>query len=238
MMMYLGRFFGWAALASTALLSTIAMRHLQADPSDDFSFATFQYEPVVELPSPITEQQVIQVLLDRLDLFPRSHVPSLARHLMRLCRAHHFDPALILSLINVESSFKIKAVSPVGARGLMQLMPATARYIAQRAKVKYRGESALFDPFTNMTLGVNYLSLLRNKYRGQSPYFHIAAYNIGPGRLDHLMKRQEGFRPTGTKDYYEKIRAGVPSLRFYPGVKEVIRTQTASQEKLVSVERS
>lgn len=231
----MNRIFGWTLLVGAVALSTMAVRRLQADPSDDFSFESFQYDKILQLPSPITEQQVIQVFLDRLDLFPRSQVPALARHLMRLCKTHHFDPALILSLINVESRFKIKAVSPVGARGLMQLMPGTAKYMAQKLKMPYSGEQALFDPFTNLTLGVNYLSLLRDKYKGKSPYFHIAAYNIGPGRLDYLLTRKSGFKPRETKVYFEKIRAGVPSLRFYPGVQPQKPTQTASKEKLVSV---
>ncbi len=213
----------------------MAIRRLQADPSDDFSFASFQYETLIQLPSPITEQQVAQVLRDRLDLFPRSQVPGLARHLMRLCRSHHFDPALVLSLINVESSFRIKALSPVGARGLMQLMPATAKFMARRLKMPFASSNALYDPFTNLTLGVNYLRYLKDRYRGRSSYFHIAAYNIGPGRLDYLVNRAGGFKPTETKVYFEKIRAGVPGLRFYPGLPVEKPTETASQEKLASV---
>ncbi len=240
----MNRVFKWSLAVGALALSTMAIHRLQADPSDDFSFASFQYETLIQLPSPITEQQVIQVLQDRLDLFPRSQVPALARHLMRLCKTHHFDPALILSLINVESRFKIKAVSPVGAKGLMQLMPGTAQFMARRLKMPYKGDRALFDPFTNLTLGVNYLSFLKEKYRGRSSYFHIAAYNIGPARLDYLIGRSKGFKPTQTKYYFEKIRAGVPSLRFYTGpdapapkLSADKPTRTASQEQEKSAEK-
>jgi soluble lytic murein transglycosylase-like protein len=191
------------------------MHRLQADPSDDFSFS-FAQKPSTEINNLMSEQRVAAVLADRLDVFPRSQVSRLARHLLGLCDKYKFDPALILSLINVESRFRIKAVSPVGALGLMQLMPPTAEHVADRNGLRYSGPRSLFDPFTNLAIGVAYLSMLRDKYRGSSPYFHIAAYNIGPGRMDELRARKS-FRPTQTKKYYESIRKGVPVIRFYRG---------------------
>ena len=73
---------------------------------------------------------------------------------MGVCRQHHFDPAFILSLIQVESSFRIKARSSVGAIGLMQLMPATALNVARDRRIRFAGERALTDPYLNLTLGV------------------------------------------------------------------------------------
>jgi hypothetical protein len=201
------------ALLSLLFLALAAHDGVQADPTDDFSFAIHQ-SPVTDAFRLMPEEKVARILGDHLTLFPQAQVPALARHLVRLCRKHRFDPAMILSLIQVESAFRPNAVSPAGAVGLMQLMPATAQVVARRFAIRYPGERALRDPFLNLELGVAYLSHLRDKYQELSPYFHLAAYNIGPARLDELRARKS-FKPVQTRKYYEKIRGGVPRLRNY-----------------------
>ena len=197
----------WVTLAAT--------QQTQADPTDDFSFALGGGQT----PSSyylMPESKVAAVLRDRLDLYPRSETHKLARHILSLCRKYKFDPAFILSIIQVESGFHVKAHSPMGAMGLMQLMPATAEVIATRDHIQYSGARALFDPFTNLNLGVAYLAMLRDKYRGRSSsaYYVMAAYNMGPARMDSLLLKKS-FKPTQTKKYFETIERGVPNMRFY-----------------------
>src|SRR5688572_27777489 len=98
----------WTAAIGAAFFSASA-RFIQADPTDDFSFS-LAYAPETELYSLMSEKRVADILTDRLDLFPQSQVPKLAHHLVSLCKQYRFDPAFILSLIEVESGFKIKAV--------------------------------------------------------------------------------------------------------------------------------
>jgi len=93
------------------------------------------------------------------------------------------DPALVLAVIEAESKGRPRAVSRVGARGLMQLMPATAEETAQRHGVRYHGRSDLFDPDLNVRLGTLYLAQLRRQFR-DDPHLYIAAYNAGPGNVD------------------------------------------------------
>ena len=91
------------------------------------------------------------------------------------------EPALTLGLIRQESNFDPQAASPVGARGLMQLMPATAAAVARKL-----GENAnlpaLTDPGYNMRLGTSYLASLLQQFGGAVPYA-VAGYNAGPGRV-------------------------------------------------------
>lgn len=189
---------------------------LQADPSDDFSFS-LTHSPQVKAYSLLSERRVKQILADHLDEFPRSQVEPLARHLVSLCRKYRFDPAFVLSLIQVESSFRIRALSPMGAVGLMQVMPATGAVVARNLGLKIKiTERVLQDPFVNLTLGVAYLAWLRDHYHGLSPYYLVAAYNVGPAKLDELRSRKS-FKPVNTKKYYEAIRRGVPGFRFYKG---------------------
>ena len=91
------------------------------------------------------------------------------------------DPALVHALSRQESEFNAAAKSPVGASGLMQLMPATARGIARRYKVQYSA-SQLTNPAYNTQLGEAFLNDLIASYGG-SYFMALAAYNAGPGRV-------------------------------------------------------
>lgn len=96
------------------------------------------------------------------------------------------DPALMHALSRQESEFNASAKSPVGASGLMQLMPGTARAIAKEYKVKYEA-SALTNPAYNVQLGEAHLSDLIDSYSG-SYFLALAAYNAGPGRVQEWIK--------------------------------------------------
>jgi soluble lytic murein transglycosylase len=97
------------------------------------------------------------------------------------------DPALVHALSRQESEFNAAAKSPVGASGLMQLMPATARAVARQYKVKY-SQSQLTDPVYNSQLGEAFLSDLIEDYGG-SYFLALAAYNAGGGRVAEWMKQ-------------------------------------------------
>jgi len=91
------------------------------------------------------------------------------------------EKALVLALIRQESGFHERAVSAVGARGLMQLMPATARSMARLMKVGYAPQR-LHEPEYNVRLGTRYLGDLIEGFNG-SYILSLAAYNAGPGRV-------------------------------------------------------
>jgi soluble lytic murein transglycosylase len=75
------------------------------------------------------------------------------------------------------------AKSKVGARGLMQIMPTTARGVAKRRGDTYRGASSLYDPQLNIVLGSAYYAELLRRYDGNR-IKALAAYNAGPSRVD------------------------------------------------------
>lgn len=92
------------------------------------------------------------------------------------------DTALVLALARQESEFNAKAKSPVGARGMMQIMPGTAKAIARQHKVRYSRQKLISDPSYNIALGVAHLHDLIKKYNG-SYILPLVAYNAGPGRV-------------------------------------------------------
>lgn len=89
------------------------------------------------------------------------------------------DPYLAAAIIREESQYDEKAVSVVGAVGLMQLMPVTANAVAQRYGFPTVGREELFDQETNIRLGVRYLGQLLEQYGGNMAHA-VAAYNAGP----------------------------------------------------------
>ena len=95
--------------------------------------------------------------------------------------------ALVERVIAHESAGQVAAVSPKGARGLMQLMPDTAREMAQELKVEYSEQRLITDGAYNKRLGVAYLDKLIKRYEGAT-VLAVAAYNAGPGRVDEWLK--------------------------------------------------
>jgi soluble lytic murein transglycosylase-like protein len=106
---------------------------------------------------------------------------------------HKLDPILIAALIEVESGFRTAAISPMGARGIMQIMPEVGKAIAR--KIGLREDSGydafkpehLDDPALNIKLGIYYLYDLKNNFRSLN--LALVAYNVGPtemrNRLDN-----------------------------------------------------
>ena len=97
------------------------------------------------------------------------------------------ESALILSIIRQESEFDLSANSHAGAKGLMQLMPYTAKLVAKQAKLPYVRSKLTSDPEYNINLGSHYIAGLILSYDGAYP-FAIAAYNAGPNRVKYWKK--------------------------------------------------
>lgn len=128
------------------------------------------------------------------------------------------EPALLNALTRQESDFHTGSVSHVGARGLMQLMPQTAKLTAVANKMKYDVPRLISDPSYNVTLGSAFLAQLLSGYDG-SYVLSLAAYNAGPGRVKQWIKdfgdpRNKAADPidwvervpfTETRQYIERI---------------------------------
>jgi soluble lytic murein transglycosylase-like protein len=116
---------------------------------------------------------------------------------------HGLDPRLVSTVIGVESNFNALAVSPKGARGLMQLMPQTARQY---------GVLNVHDPRENVEGGVAYLRDLTRRYKGDLR-LALAAYNAGPEAVERA-SGVPNFRET--RDYLRKIEARYGVLSMGP----------------------
>jgi soluble lytic murein transglycosylase len=107
--------------------------------------------------------------------------------------AHKQDvaPGLLRAVARQESAYQPAAKSPVGASGLMQLMPATAKLVAKRARLPSNFATQLNNPKINIQLGSYHLAWLIDRFEGQRP-LAIAAYNAGEHRVDRWIKDIDG----------------------------------------------
>lgn len=98
------------------------------------------------------------------------------------------DPWFVWGVMRTESLFTPTIVSHAGARGLLQLMPGTARWLRRKLNDKRLGSGDMFDPLDNILLGSVFLYRLGLKYEGSKPLM-LAAYNAGPGRLKKYVRK-------------------------------------------------
>ncbi|HET6230485.1 MAG TPA: lytic transglycosylase domain-containing protein [Longimicrobiaceae bacterium] len=109
--------------------------------------------------------------------------PSLAQDIHAAAVESGIDPEVAFGLVKAESSFKSSATSHVGAIGLTQLMPSTARWMEPGTT-----RSDLRDPETNLRIGFKYLAKLMDRYDGDTR-LALTAYNRGPGTVDRVLRR-------------------------------------------------
>jgi len=128
------------------------------------------------------------------DMKAGNDIVSYAQEINKAAETHDVNPALIAAVIQAESEFKIKARSQVGAQGLMQIMPSTARYLGCRNA---------WDPAQNILAGSKYLRQLLDTFDGNLTHA-IAAYNAGPGAVS----KHNGIPPyKETRNYVKKVLA-------------------------------
>jgi soluble lytic murein transglycosylase len=113
------------------------------------------------------------------DLLQRYPMPY-QRDIVAAARDEGLEPAFVFGLIRQETRFMARMRSYVGASGLMQLMPATAKWAARKGGIAYRPE-LIGDPATNLRIGTFYLKMVLDSFGGSAP-MAAAAYNAGPAR--------------------------------------------------------
>jgi hypothetical protein len=129
------------------------------------------------------ETSVIFTVLDAQDMkLNQTSRWHLARSIQEASEKHGFDPALVLAIIEVESRFNHRAVSPAGARGLMQVQPVAASAVAKEMDLPEENlVRTLEDPIINVKIGTAYLKHLKDMFDDLK--LTLIAYNRGPTKL-------------------------------------------------------
>lgn len=163
----------------------------------------------------ITDYALQQSSAKRLSSKERLELASIITEQAEL---HNLDPLLVIALIHVESTFNTNAQSHKGAKGLMQLLPNTARYINKKTDKGIPENSNLFDAKTNIALGTAYMEYLLNKTNGNLEYA-LAAYNMGPANM--FRAKRENKVP---KAYSNKV------LKEYAKLQKAVDTINVAQK--------
>lgn len=125
--------------------------------------------------------------------------------ILRSSTEFNLPPSLVAGVIFTESHFNPQATSRVGARGLMQLMPATAAGIAQRLEDPNFTPDKLYDPATNIRYGSYYLRNLLDRYNGDIDVA-LAGYNGGPGVAGRYAISRDAPIPLETSGFIVKVK--------------------------------
>lgn len=132
----------------------------------------------------------------------RARISAVDPWITQAATKHRIDPDLLRGMVWVESRFDPRAQSPAGARGLMQLMPDTARALAKRIGGQHPDS---YDAQFNVLAGTLYLSDMLARYRGDMT-LALAAYNAGPGNVDRWLA-EDGELPPRSREYAALVLA-------------------------------
>jgi len=135
---------------------------------------------------------------------------------------YNVDPNLVAAVINTESKFVVDASSSKGAIGLMQIMPDTGKWIAEKLELTNFKEEIIADPEMNIRMGTWYLKKLSNDFNGDY-ILTLAAYNGGPGNVTKWLE-DEKYSSDGenlhkipfkeTKSYVQRVRFNHKIYRY------------------------
>ncbi len=138
-------------------------------------------------------------------MYPMYYQQEVYRYALK----NNLNPFLVAGVIRTESKYNPTARSPKGARGLMQLMPTTANWIAAQNKLTVLSDQDLYNPDLNIKLGTWYLSELLNEFHNNE-ILALAAYNGGRGNVKDWMRRFQW-----TYDFTEIDKIPFPETRDF-----------------------
>ncbi len=120
---------------------------------------------------------------------------------------YNLDYRLILAIMKIESNFKHDAVSSKGARGLLQVKPSHAKFIARDIGITWHGPKTLDEPDKNIKIGIHFFSELMEDFKNINMALH--AYNMGPTRLRGILpeksRQEKGFSKLVLREYRKNM---------------------------------
>lgn len=128
---------------------------------------------------------VYSTFQEKLDGKWKKHAANLSATIISESERHGFDPIFVMAVIQTESQFDPTIIGSFGEIGLMQIKPDTAKWIAQKEGIAWKGKNTLKNPVMNVRIGIAYLNFLRKNFSGAARHY-VAAYNMGPANVRKL----------------------------------------------------
>ncbi|HOV90963.1 MAG TPA: lytic transglycosylase domain-containing protein [Syntrophorhabdaceae bacterium] len=158
------------------------------------------------------ERKIFEFLVDEGVDIPPERLLSISKMIYRTSKSHNLDYRLMLAIMKVESNYRHDAVSPKGARGLLQVKPSLAKYIAKDAGVNWGGKNTLDEPEKNIKIGVYFFSMLMRDFESLNLALH--AYNMGPTKFKKVLSENTRYNKKFSNlvlKEYDRISSILPS---------------------------
>jgi soluble lytic murein transglycosylase len=133
--------------------------------------------------------QIIDYIQDKNEKLEDEELRTISETVYDESMRYNIDYRLVLAIMKVESNFRHNVVSERGARGLLQVKPSLARYIAEDVDVKWRGAETLDEPEKNIKIGVHFFSGLIEDFQNINMALH--AYHVGSTRLREILTEKK-----------------------------------------------
>jgi soluble lytic murein transglycosylase-like protein len=132
-------------------------------------------------------RHIYQILTTKKSSLSSHSLYELSKTIVEESFKYDLDPRLVLAVIAVESTFRVKARSYAGALGLMQIRPFVAEPIAEKLGLNWEGPETLYDPHANVRIGTYYLAKLQRRFDKETKV-SLAAYNYGPTAISKILR--------------------------------------------------
>ena len=172
---------------------------------------------VIEATRPVELVKIFTVVKSRRPDISDAEAWRVSEVILEESAKRHLDPMMVLAVIQVESGFQYTTVSPMGARGIMQIMPETGKFLTQTLSNEYGLHPASFrpesldEPLLNIRLGVYYLHGLTKQFNSLN--LALLAYNAGPAEIQNRLENNLALSDEYTTmvfDAYHSFKASKP----------------------------
>jgi len=153
----------------------------------------------------------------------KNQARGIAKAIVHESQKYGFDPIFVMALIEHESRFEPDQLGSFGEIGLMQIKPSTAKWIADKYKIEWKGDRSLRDGAQNIVYGTAYIDYLREEFESHSRLY-LAAYNMGATNVHRNLERQ-----IWPKQYASKVMQNY--VKFYAELRKGINNSSVETEQ-------
>jgi len=174
-------------------------------------YGRFNHDSIFSWGEAAGQQRIIKKISEYMEkedaTISENELKNAATMIYKASGQYNLDYRLILAMMKIESNFRHKAVSSKGARGLLQVKPSHAKFIARDIGIAWDGPKTLDEPDKNIKIGIHFFSELMGDFDNVNMALH--AYNMGPTKLREIMseksRQEKGFSKLVLREYRKNM---------------------------------